>query len=393
MSNMSTRLTEAPLWCSGFRPFYILAALYGPLVILIWPLAWLQPLLSSLPQPMYLWHGHEMVFGFSTAIVAGFILTALPGWAYTEEIQGSRLVLLTLVWVAGRIVFWWSADLPSILVMVVDVSFFFLLALFVTPGLLRVEQKIYLLLLPILAGFFIANVMYHEAVIAMDVVAAQKALELSVYALMVLFTCVGGFLTPVFTGNELRDRGRGKEASFSRSFETVAVLSVVLYAATGYMDTAPAVSGAAAIVAFVVHAVRMALWKGWRVVDIPIVFVMHMGYLWLLIAFAARAFEDLSAVETRSIALHAFTIGAFGLMKIGLMTRVALKHTGRAVEPRGLMVATFWAMFGAALLRLAASLFPQYTMLLDGSAVVWVLCLLMYFAHYGAMMWRPSLPR
>ncbi len=390
---MSSRLTDAPLWCSGFRPFYILASLYGPLVILVWPLIWFEPLAPTFSFPMNIWHGHEMVFGFSAAIVAGFVLTALPGWAYTEEIQGVRLIVLTVLWLAGRLVMWWSAQLPPMLVMIVDVAFFFTLALFVTPGLLRVEQRIYLLLLPILAGFFIANVMYHEAAVALDLVAAQKALELSVYALMVLFTFVGGFLTPVFTGNELRDRGRGEEASFSWPFETVAVLAVVLYAVTGYVDTAPIVSGTVAVVALVVHSVRMAMWKGWRVTDVPIVFVMHMGYLWLLVAFAGRAIEDFSIVEIESVALHAFTIGAFGLMKMGLMTRVALKHTGRSVEPGALMVMTFWAMFGAAVLRLAASLLPQYTMLLDGSAVVWVLCLLVYFVHYGAKMWRPSLPR
>lgn len=390
---MFDRFANAPLWLSGFRPFYLFAALYGPLVILVWPLTWFDSPAPVFSLPMNLWHGHEMIFGFAAAVVAGFVLTALPGWACTEEIQGKRLMTLTLVWVAGRIVFWYSAGLSPQLVMVADAAFFFLLALFVTPGLLRIQQWIYWLLIPILAGFFVANVMYHQAAAAMDIRATQKALELAVYALMVLFAFVGGFLTPVFTGNELRDRGRGGEATFSRAFETVAIIAVLLYAATGYADAPAALSGSAALAAFILHAIRMTRWRGWKIGDVPIVFVMHIGYLWLLVTFAARAVEDLLHIDSGGITLHAFTVGAFGLTKMGLMTRVVLRHTGRPVEPGLLMVLAYWAMLIAALLRSAASLLPQHAALLDGSAMVWVLCLLVYFARYGALMWRPSLPR
>ena len=390
---MASRITNAPIWLSGFRPFYILAALYGPLVILIWPLGWLEPLAPTYSLPMTLWHGHEMLFGFAAAIVAGFVLTALPGWALTEEIQGRRLMTLTIVWLAGRIVFWWSAELPAQLVLVVDAAFYFLLALLVTPGLLRVEQKLYQLLLPILGGFFITNVMYHEAAVALDVHGVQKALELAVYVLMVLFSFVAGFLTPVFTGNELRDRGRGREAVFSMPLETAAILSVVFYAITGYYDSEPMLSGTAALAALVVHAIRMGSWRGWRVRDVPIVFVMHLGYLWLLVTFATRALSDFTALDIDSVTLHAFTVGAFGLTKMGLMTRVVLRHTGRPVIPGTLIIATYWAMLGAAVLRYAATLWPEHSFILTGSSLVWIACLLVYFVSYGAMMWRPSLPR
>lgn len=384
------QLLAAPVWVSGFRPFYLAAVIYGPLVLLVWPLEWIG---GAGPLPHSLWHGHEMVFGFAAAIVAGFVLTALPGWAGTEEIGGGRLALLALAWLAGRLAYWGQTILPLGAAGAIDSAFFLLLALIVAPGLLRVEQRLYLLLLPILAGFFVADLFYWQAVADADFAAAGRALQGAVYTLMVLFTFVGGFLTPIFTENALRERGWEGRIPFSIPLETAAVVATALYGASLVAQLPPAVTGGVALLAAVVHGARMARWRSWSVRSVPVVFVMHVGYLWLIATFAARALGDLTDLIAGSVALHVFTVGAFGIMKMGLMTRVVLKHTGRPVAPGVVVVLAYWLMLGAALLRLAGGVTSAVTGLIGASVLLWIAATLIYLYCYGGYLVRPSLPQ
>lgn len=384
------RLLAAPLWLSGFRPFYLGAAVYGPLVLLVWPLEWVS-LDGVLPHA--LWHGHEMVFGFAAAIIAGFVLTALPGWAGTAEIGGGRLVLLAGVWLAGRVAFWHQGSLPPGVAGGIDALFYLLLTLIVAPGLWRVPQRLYLLLLPLLIGFFVADLRYWQAISAGDFAAAGRALQLAVYTMMVLFTFVAGFLTPIFTENTLRERGWPGHIPFSVPLETAAVLVTVAYGAVLVADLAPAITGTVALAAALVHGMRMARWRSWSVRRVPVVFVMHVGYLGLIAAFVVRALGDLTPVLSGNAALHLFTVGAFGVMKMGLMTRVVLKHTGRRVEPARVVVLAFWLMAGAALLRFAGGVAATSALLIDASVLLWIAALMIYLIAYGGHLLRPSLPR
>lgn len=390
---MLTRLLSAPLWLSGFRPFYLLAAVYGPLVLVVWPLEWLAVELSGPALPPALWHGHEMVFGFAAAIIAGFVLTALPGWAGTKEIGGGRLVLLTVTWLAGRVAFWLQAVLPVWVAGGVDIAFYLLLTLLVLPGLWRDAQRRYWLVLPILVGFAAANGLFWLGVAEHDFASAGRALRLGVYTMMVLFTFVAGFLTPIFTENSLRGRGWNGRITFSLPLETAAVLVTVLYGATLAAQFPAAVSGGVALLAAVVHGVRMIRWRGWEVWSVPVVFVMHVGYLWLIATFLVRAVGDLTELVPGDAALHVFTVGAFGIMKMGLMTRVVLKHTGRPVEPQRVVVLAFWLMLGAALLRLASGVIPAFAAALTPAVLLWIAALAIYLVVYAGFLLRPSLPR
>jgi uncharacterized protein involved in response to NO len=103
----------SPILSSAFRPFYLLGALYAPLLTAAWLGAYLGLWdVPSVGTPLRLWHGHEMLFGLAAAIIVGIVLTALPSWAGTEEIRGGRLALLVLIWLAGRLAFWAAPWLP-----------------------------------------------------------------------------------------------------------------------------------------------------------------------------------------------------------------------------------------------------------------------------------------
>lgn len=112
-----------PLWVSAFRPFYLLGAAYGPLLMLAWLGAYAGVWQVPVDDWLFLaWHGHEMLFGFSAAIISGIVMTALPSWAGTEEVTGKRLAMLVGLWLVGRLALMFP--LPPMLVAVVDCALF-----------------------------------------------------------------------------------------------------------------------------------------------------------------------------------------------------------------------------------------------------------------------------
>ncbi|MCL4682668.1 MAG: NnrS family protein [Rhodocyclaceae bacterium] len=383
-----------PLLSSAFRPFYFLGTLYAALLTAAWLGAWLGHWdVPSVGTPLRLWHGHEMLFGFAAAIIAGIVLTALPSWAGTEEIRGGRLALLVLLWLAGRIAFWAAPWLPPPAPAIADLLLFPAIFLMVAPQLARATNRLYLLLLPILLTLAAANAVFHYGILAANAHLAGLGLRGAIYAIIVLFVLKGGVLTPIFTGNALREKGRGDQAPFNVELEVLAVGVVLLLAALDLAGAPSPWTGLAALACAGVHAVRTARWRGWRLPDVPLVFVMHLGFAWLVFAFLLKAAADLAGLVPEAAWMHAFTVGGLGLMMLGLMTRVALRHTGRPLVVPGAMKLAYAMMFAAALLRLAATVHGLGAWAVALAVVLWGLTFLVYFAVFGALLVRPSLPR
>jgi uncharacterized protein involved in response to NO len=383
-----------PLWSSAFRPFYFLGTLYALLLIIGWLALLVEPAFD--PQfavPLQFRHGHEFIFGFSAAIIIGIVLTALPSWAGTEEIRGGRLMLLVGLWLAGRIAVWTTPWLPAPVPGLIDCLLFPAVFIMVTPQLLRVRNPLYLLLLPILAALFAANILYHRALVTADYLQVWQGLRLAVYAVLVLYVLKGGVLAPVFTGNALREKGRGDQAPFNMKLEIAALGALLLLAALDLAAASAAWTGASALACALLYGWRTARWKGWLVADVPLVLVMHLGFGWMVLAFALRAAADLTGMVPDTAWLHAFTVGGLGLMMLGLMTRVSLRHTGRPlVVPRAMLVA-YGLMFAAAVLRLAATVLGLGNGAIALVAGLWTTAFALYFWVFWKALVTPSMPR
>jgi len=385
--------TPLPFLSSAFRPFYFLGALYALLLAAAWGGAYLGVgEVPSVGTPLRLWHGHEMLFGFAAAIITGIVLTALPSWAGTTEIRGKRLLLLVLLWLAGRLAFWAAPWLPPLWPAAADLLLFPALLLLLAPQLARAANRLYLLLLPILLALAIANAVYHYGIHSANTVIAGLGLRAAIYAIIVLYVLKGGVLTPIFTGNALRETGRGAQAPFNIELEMLAVAVVLLLATLDLAGAPAAWSGLAALACALVHGLRVARWQGWRISDVPLVFVMHAGFAWLVFAFALKAAADLAGLVPEAAWLHAFTVGGLGLMMLGLMTRVSLRHTGRPLVVPGTMRAAGVLMFVAALLRLAATVHGLGNWAVVLAAALWAAPFALYLLQFGAVLLRPSLP-
>jgi uncharacterized protein involved in response to NO len=375
---------DAPLWSAGFRPFFLFGAFLGPLLM--------AAAFSAEADAARAWHGHEMVFGFAFGICAGFILTALPSWAGAPAITGERLALLLGAWLLGRLGMAFAGAIPSALAALADLVFVPLFALLVLPGLARLANKVYLLgLSAVLALLFAGNLLFHAGVDRAQADWIARGVEWGLFAKILLFVLVWGYLTPIFTANARSPSGLAGPVAFRRGFEALVFtvsLMAILVSMLG-LDARP--TSALWLAAGFLHLARFLQWRPWTVAGVGLVSVLHLAYLWLIAVFVLRGLALPGWIPMPSW-VHAFTTGALGLMMVGMMTRVVLRHTGRALVPGWPFALAVGVMVLAAPVRLAANFSPDPRSLLVAAAILWSTPFLIYLAAWGRMLVAPSLP-
>jgi uncharacterized protein involved in response to NO len=384
----SRHWTRAPIWVSGFRPFYLLGCLYAPLVLMgaAGAFGGLVDLKAAGSAPA-LWHGHEMVFGFASALILGTLLTALPSWAGTHEVHGGALAFLVGLWLMGRAALWASPVLPTAIGAAADLLLIPAMLIMLTPSVWRAPKRLFRWLLPIVLALAVANAIYHAGLLMRDPAVSQLGLRAGVYAIVILFALTGGLLTPTFTSNAVRG-----VPGFSRPLEMAAAGGIVMLALLDLCGAPRAWVGLAALACAVVHAVRVGRWRGWRVARQPLLWSMHLGFVWLVIAFMLQAIAVLTDLVPQDAWLHAFTVGSLGMMMLGLMTRVALRHTGRPLVVPASMQLAYAAIFAAVPIRLAADIRPA-PIALVAAALLWASGFTGYLIVFARALVTPSLPR
>ncbi|MEW8117574.1 MAG: NnrS family protein [Candidatus Thiodiazotropha sp.] len=384
---------KIPLFKSGFRPFFLLGSLYGLLLMLFW-----LPLTIGLSHGIggssgfMIWHQHEMLFGFVAAIVCGFIMTALPSWAKSKEIDNGKLALLVAIWLAGRIAVVAGGMVPKPLVGLIDLAFPVAFLIIAGPELLYVKNRFYLLLFPFLLAFFFGNLLFYIGMIHSDFLLAGKGIRLGIYTIIFHCTVVGGFLTPIFTETALQESHPGCHVFGYRIWDWLSLITIPLLALSDLLEFDQTWQAGFAFSSVFIHGMRMSGWRSSRILDKPVLWIMHLGYAWLVIAFALKGLEDLGLLTESGIWVHAFTVGTLGSLMMGFMTRIVLRHTGRPVTPHPFLVVCFYLMFVSGLVRVFGSVAGVSSQLLILSALLWAMPFLVYLIIYGKMLVQPSLP-
>ena len=386
-------MSGSALCSSGFRPFFLAAASYGPLLLALWygaRIGWWGAPAAGLALPLL--HAHELLFGFAAALVCGVLLTALPSWSGAAELRGAPLATLAVLWLAGRVALLGAKWLAPSLVAVVDCALLPVLCAMLFWSVASARRRLFWWTLPPLVALAGANIAFHLAQARGAEPDARWALLLGVHALAFLFTLYGGLFIPAFTRRWLHARGE-HAAAILPPLEYATALAMIVFTCADLLGAPPGWTLATALAAAAVHAWRFARWRGWRTASEPLLWCVHLGYAWLIAALVLRALAEIASGVPREAWIHAFTLGAYGMLKIGLMTRVAMRHTGRPLKAAAAMQAAFLMVFAAALLRLAFSLHRLGEWALAGSALLWASAFLIYLALHGSMLLRPSLPR
>lgn len=374
----------------GFRFFFLAAGSDAVMALAFWlaVLATGLPVPSAFPTPSA-WHAHEMLFGFTSAVVAGFLLTAVPNWTGTEPATGKPVAVLAGLWLAGRLALW--SGLPAGLSAPVDLAFLPVLAALITPPIVRRRQwrnsAFPLFLVVLWAAQGLAHAGRIEPMRPEMIFAGQR-LALAVIVLMIII--IGGRIVPAFTSGWLRDGVRAPPRWIDRS--VCSFSAVGLAADLIPVPWSETVAGAAAAVAAVLLAVRMSGWCTAAVLSTPILWVLHLGYGWLVVAFALRAAALLTPWVAPMAALHAFTVGVIGTMTLAVMTRASLGHSGRPLVASRLTVLAYALVTAGGILRVAAPHLPAITDAATwGAGILWIAAYALFVGQFWPVLSRPRL--
>jgi len=375
----------------GFRPFFFGAALWAVLAMVLWvPMLSGRLMLPTAFDPVS-WHAHEFLFGYLGAVVAGFLMTAVPNWTGRLPIVGWRLGGLAALWLVGRGAVAVSGGLPAGLVAAIDLAFPVVFAGVILREIVAGKNWRNLIVLAMLGVFLVGNALFHWEAAHGAYAAQGYGLRLGLAAGIMMIAVIGGRVVPSFTRNWLVKRGPGRLPAppmqrFDKAALIVLSIALVLWVA-GPMHCA---TGAALALAGVVHAIRLARWAGYRTGAEPLVTVLHAGYGFVPLGALALALEILlPGMFGMAAAQHLWAAGAIGLMTLAVMTRATLGHTGQALSAGPGTVAIYLALVLAVLARVAAGIWPAASPLLYMlSGGLWIAGFAGFAVVYGTLLLR-----
>lgn len=393
MSLVSTERLRIALFAYGFRPFFLLAGLWAivPMIVVIWAIfsgGWPEQAV-----PLFTWHGHEMVFGFVAAAIAGFLLTAVPSWTGTKAVSGLPLIALVALWLIGRVEsspFW---EPTGFLGQALAVAFFPVLACVLVVPIVASRNFRNLPFLLFLGLLFSAEWVYHAAQFGWLDTLPFDPLRLAVNTVLLLVVIIGGRIVPAFSRNAFVARGRDARVRASRLLDAAAIAATVAVLVGDIVARGTVLAGSLAGMAAALLTLRLIGWRGWRALDMPLVWVLHLGYAWVIAGLALKAAWLLGGHGWAMNWMHAITLGAFGTMILGVTTRAALGHTGRPLEASTPIAAAYLMISVAALLRIWALWFlpNQYSIILALTSVAWVSAFATFLLIYAPILARPRI--
>jgi uncharacterized protein involved in response to NO len=377
------------LFSYGFRPFFLGAALFAGAAIPAWILILSRAGDSELFHTGRLWHAHEMVFGFLSAVVTGFLLTAIPNWTERPPIRGRTLTGLFTLWLAGRVMSL-APDVMPLLSAGIDGAFLVLVAGLVWREIAAAKSWSPAPIGVIISLYAASNVLFH--IFALAGTETEPAERAALGLFMMLLALIGGRLTPNFTREYLAERrSAAQPPSFSR-FDGLSIVLLGMAVVAWIVAPENMGTGWMFVTAGVAHVGRLSRWYGWMTWREPLVLILHVGYGWLAISLLLVGASIVGAGLQPADALHAFTTGSVGAMTLAVMTRASLGHTGRERHAGSLTVAIYTLVNAGALLRVfgPSGDWPIH-LVLGAAAVCWSGAYLLFAAVYGPFLLRPSL--
>lgn len=348
----------------GFRIFFLMAGMWAALSMLIWIITMSNGVMLPSRMVGVDWHMHELVFGYTSAVIAGFLLTAVPNWTGRAPLTGLPLAGLALLWLAGRILIMVSMHLPSLFVSMVDVGFLPVLGLVIFRELAIAKNWRNMPVLALVMVFAIANGLFHYESLTGSAFRAYSP-RIGVGAIIMLISLIGGRIIPTFTRNWLAKQAPGRlPAPFDGFDKIVLLISGIAMIAWIAVPEASAIRWLMAVVG-ILHFFRVSRWAGERTIREPLLAILHIGYLFIPVGYMM--------VGSDAAVPHAWTAGGIGIVTLAMMTRASLGHVGRPLIATRSITAIYIAVVGSVILRIVAEIFVGSVLLLHLSGTFWML--------------------
>lgn len=375
----------------GYRVFFLAAGLYAIFSLSFWVLwllvHWAGGTFTSLPFAMapHLWHGHELVFGYGSAALGGFLLTAVPNWTGAKAARHVFIVMAAMLWLLGRLAVWYSGSLPAAVVMVADLAFLPLLAAKIATQLIRRPKPQNLMFLGLLAIIWSANLMVHLEWMEITGASALPGLRGGLYGLCAMIAVLGGRVTPAFTGNAMKREGLTSGLPVSHWLLELAGVALAIALPIIVMLELPETWTALLMLAC--GAMQLARVVGWRpdfAARQPILWTLHLSFALVGLGIFLTGLA-LLGLGSEVAALHVTAIGGVAGMTLAVMSRATLGHSGRPLSAPPMLALAYLLLPLAALLRwLASGLSGNwYFPMVVGAGLIWIAV----FALYAVALW------
>ena len=373
----------------GFRPFFLLAGLYALVSVAAWVWFYRNGGWPLRPLPPQHWHGHEMIFGFISAAMAGFLLTAVPSWTGSRGFAGLPLVALVVLWLAGRIVFFLGNAVPLHGLAFAELAFMPALIGTIAATLFRSANRNRPLLL-LLVSFWAADAAFVYGLSEADAALSRAALGFALDVVLVLITIIGGRIVPAFTGNALRAAGASVSLRSRPLLERLVIIAMIAFALADLLTPSAAFTAVVAAAAAALQLWRLAGWKGWLTGSQPIVWVLHVAYAWLPVGLALKAAWIAGGFAWAAHWQHALGAGAATTMILAVMTRAALGHTGRALRAHPSIAMAYGLLVLSVIVRVfGPALLPQhYAAVVLAAGGLWLAAFVPYLVVYAPILLR-----
>ncbi|MCB1579850.1 MAG: NnrS family protein [Rhodospirillales bacterium] len=375
---------EQPFWGRGFRPFFFLGALYSVFSLGIW--GWFYA--GHITPPGFLldsvlWHAHEMIYGYTMAIIAGFLLTAVANWTGGAPARQIHLISLCFLWLLGRLVMNVDLGLPFWGLVLAEIVFIPALALSLAVPLIKSWNKRNFIFLTLLSALFACDLVF---LITME----KMSLYIALMVILTMISLVGGRIIPAFTVAALRRNGVKAFQTPQEKMDIAALVSLAAVALCLVFAKDTIFMALCAGLSALIHGLRMRHYHGLKTLADPMLWILQAGYLWLIIGLFMLSLTGFGILALPSV-IHALTTGCIGSMTLGMICRVTLGHTGRNLLASKITTASFLMMQVAALMRVFGplSMPNKMTEWVTGSAFLWAACFVIYLLVYTPMLTGP----
>jgi len=372
----------------GFRPFFLLAGCLAIFLMAVWAPAFVGGFAFDTYYGQIGWHSHEMIFGYAVAVIAGFLLTAARNWSGRPTPAGASLACLALLWLLGRILPFFPGILPHGFIALIDLAFLPAVVFGIGIPLVQSGEKRNLIFLPLLAAFWAADFLVHAELLGLAMNLARKGIFLGLNLIVLLIVIMGGRVIPFFTERALP----GAVMKRWPLIEWLSPLSVIFFLLADFFLPDSLMSASVAAFAACANGVRLAGWYTPRYWRVPLLWVLHLGYGWIVLGFYLKVGAPLGLVPPQ-FTIHAFTVGGIGVLTLGMMARVALGHTARPLKVGPALTTAFVLINLAAVARgMLPILYPQwFSQLIIVSGALWIAAFAIFVILYTPILTQPRI--
>ncbi len=382
------KIFNTPLFNLGFRVFFALAGLSALILIVLWNAIFNGHLNTQNYFHSNYWHAHEMLIGYSVAVISGFLLTAVKNWTGKATLSGDRLAGLAILWLYGRILPFYANSLPDGIIAFVDFIFLPILIYQISKPIIQTKYypaSVFIVLLLLLT---LGNGLIHAQMLDIYQNTADSGIKLLVATLVVLILILAGRVLPFFVEKGLS----GIIIIRNPLFDTLSIGSALLTFTLMLSNSSHILLGLAALTATVSNGLRLFSWYVQRIWYVPLLWILYAGYCWIILGFFLSSLAAFNWVNP-ALALHAFTIGGIGVLTLGMMARVSLGHTGRTLKASNAMALAFVLINLTVIIRvLLPIVFPQwYNFLMYASTVSWLTAFSLFMFVYAPILNSPRI--